>query len=212
MKTGGIIALLAGGATALGLLAWRARRWPCPAWFISGLENPYFQWVAGADKLLQRAGVKPGMCVLDAGCGPGRVTIPAARRVAERGRVVALDLQREMLDILRGRLDARNIRNVETLHAGLGAGRLPDKAFDVALLVTVLGEVPDGRAALREIKRSLKVGGVLSITEVLPDPHYQRLSAVRTMARDTGLEERAVFHGRLSYTINLVRPAEHSFP
>lgn len=207
MKTRNIVALLASGAAAFGLVGWRYRRWPCPAWFIAGLENPYFQWVAGADKLLDRAGVRSGMRLLDAGCGPGRVTLGAARRVGSDGRVVALDLQREMLDILERRLETQGVQNVDTLHAGLGAGSLPDDAFDVVLLVTVLGEVPDKRAALLEIRRSLVAGGLLSITEVLPDPHYQTRSAVRAMAEDTGFELGDVFGGPLAYTINLRKPA-----
>jgi SAM-dependent methyltransferase len=197
------------GIVAAGLV-WRLAGWPCPAWLVPLLENPYFEAVAGAETLLERAGVLPGMHVLDAGCGPGRVTLPAARRVGPSGRVVAVDVQPRMLAKLAARAQAQHLANVERVEAGLGEGKLPADAFDVALLVTVLGEIPDKLAALREIHRSLRPGGVLSLTEVLPDPHYQRLARARALATCAGFRESRLVRGWLSYTLNLRRPTERT--
>lgn len=190
---------------ALGL-TWRWAGWPCPAWLVPLLENPYFDAVAGAATVLERAGVRPGMRVLDAGCGPGRVTLPAAVRVGPAGAVVAVDVQPAMLARLRERLATQRLTNVEVVEAGLGEGKLPESAFDVALLITVLGEIPDKAAALREIHRALRPGGVLSITEVLPDPHYQRVTRVRELAASAGFHEAGIVRGRVSYTLNLGKP------
>lgn len=193
-------------------LVWRWARWPCPAWLVPLLENPYVEAVAGARTLLERAGLRPGMRVLDAGCGPGRLTVPAALRVGPSGRVAAVDIQQEMLDRLRERIHREGLENVELVRAGLGEGRLPAGEFDVALLVTVLGEIPDKAAALREIHRALRPGGVLSLTEVLPDPHYQRAPRVRALLAEAGFREVSFFPGRVSFTLNAERPggaAEH---
>jgi ubiquinone/menaquinone biosynthesis C-methylase UbiE len=160
--------------------------------------------VAGAELLMDRAGIGPGMAVLDAGCGPGRLTVPIAKRVGEAGRVVAVDRQPRMLRQLQRRLADRAITNVETILGGLGEGRLPADRFDVVLLVKVLGEIPDKAAALREIRHALRSGGVLSVTEVLPDPHYQTLAQVRALAAEAGLAEQRLFEGRVGYTLNLV--------
>lgn len=195
------LALLVAGA-----VLWRWAKWPCPSWLVPLLENPYFETVAGAGLLLDRAGVAPGMHVLDAGCGPGRVTLPAAARVGPSGRVTAVDLQAAMLEKLRARLDASGTTNVDPVACGLGQGRLGRSRYDVALLVTVLGEIPDKIAALREIRLSLRPGGVLSVTEVLPDPHYQSVARVRALAAEAGLVEVALHRGWVSYTINLARP------
>jgi ubiquinone/menaquinone biosynthesis C-methylase UbiE len=200
------IALAVLAAIAAVLLVWRWAGWPCPSWLVPLLENPYFDFVAGAELLLERAGVRPGTCLLDAGCGPGRVTLPASARVGAAGRVVAVDVQAGMLEKLRARLEAQDVRNVELLHAGLGAGRLDENRFNVALLVTVLGEIPDKIAALQEIHRALRPGGVLSITEVLPDPHYQPASRVRELCARAGFRERAMIGGWVSYTLNVGKP------
>lgn len=204
------MALLAAVGLLLGVLVviclvWRYAALPCPWWMVPLLENPYFQLVAGAELLMDRAGIGPGMAVLDAGCGPGRLTVPIARRVGEAGRVVALDRQPRMLRRLQRRIAEHDLANIETILGGLGEGRLPADRFDVALLVTVLGEIPDKAAALHEIRHALRAGGVLSVTEVLPDPHYQTLARVRALAAKAGLAEQCLFEGRAGYTLNLVR-------
>lgn len=193
-------------AAAMILCAvWRWAALPCPWWLVPVLENPYFQRVAGAELLMDRAGIRPGMAVLDAGCGPGRITVPAARRIGPQGSVLAVDVQPRMLARLERRLDEQGIGNVRIVHGALGDVELPPASFDVALLVTVLGELPDKLEALHAIGRSLKDGGVLSVTEVLPDPHYQTLSYVRDLARRAGFAEAALFRTRVGYTVNLVR-------
>jgi ubiquinone/menaquinone biosynthesis C-methylase UbiE len=111
-----------------------------------------------------------------------------------------------MLEELERRLRTEGLGNVEPVLAGLGDGKLAAHDVDVALLVTVLGEIPDKAAALREIHRCLRPGGVLSITEVLPDPHYQRLSRVRALVADAGFRETQLFSGWVSYTVNLSKP------
>jgi ubiquinone/menaquinone biosynthesis C-methylase UbiE len=200
-------ALIVLGLVVAITLVWRWASWPCPAWLVPLLENPYVEAVAGAKTILERAGIRPGMRALDAGCGPGRLTVPASKMVGPSGQIVAVDIQRRMLQMLRGRVEEKGLTNVELVLAGLGEGRLAANEFDVALLVTVLGEIPDKVAALREIYECLRPGGVLSITEVLPDPHYQSLSRVRRLVADSGFRERVIFQGCLSYMLNVSKPA-----
>jgi len=196
--------VLIGGAITL-CVVWRVASLPCPWWLVPVLENPYFQVVAGAELLMDRAGIGPGMAVLDAGCGPGRMTVPMSARVGDAGRIVALDRQPRMLQRLQERVADRSLGNVETVLGKLGEGLLPAAAFDVAVLVTVLGEIPDKVGALVEIRDALRSGGVLSVTEVLPDPHYQSLTRVRALAAAAGLREERLFRGWAGYTVNLVR-------
>jgi ubiquinone/menaquinone biosynthesis C-methylase UbiE len=147
------------------------------------------------------------MKVLDAGCGPGRLTLPLAMTVGQQGEVTALDIQDGMLARVRAKVLAAGLQNVKFFHTGLGEGQLPQAYFDRALLVTVLGEIPDKTSALEEIYHALKPGGVLSVTEVIFDPHFQSREAVQKIAGAAGFKEKDFFGRRLAYTIHLQKPA-----
>ncbi len=164
--------------------------------------------VAGPDVIIQRLGLEPGMKLLDVGSGPGRLTLPAARRVGKSGEVVALDIQAGMLDRLQARADAIGIDNIRLIHAEAGRGEPDRDYFDRALLVTVLGEIPDKQAALAEIHAALRQGGLLSVTEVIPDPHYTRRKRVRALCRAAGFQETGSFGGWLAFTINFIKPVK----
>ncbi|PSB23308.1 hypothetical protein C7B61_03790 [filamentous cyanobacterium CCP1] len=184
----------------------RQRSLPCPPWLGWSLENGYMNAVASSATLLDRLEIASGMRVLDIGCGPGRITIPAAERVGPNGEVVALDIQQGMLDRVAKRVRERNLTNVRMIRAGAGEGKLEHHAFDRAWLVTVLGEIPDREAALREVYEALKPNGVLSITEVIPDPHYQSQSTVRRLAEEAGFRFDRLYGNWLAFTMNFVRP------
>jgi SAM-dependent methyltransferase len=179
---------------------------PCPSSLSFLLENPLMNRVAGAELLLDRAHVSAGMRVLDVGCGPGRITLPAARRVGADGEVVALDIQEAMLRRVQQKIDAQGVNNIRLLHADAGDGKTEANTFDRAFLVTVLGEIPGKVAALREIYRALKPGGILSITEVFPDPDFQTPAAIRALAEEVGF----IPHNRIgsfpAFTLNLSKP------
>jgi SAM-dependent methyltransferase len=181
----GLFAVIGVAVIALRILS-RHHATACPAWLAVLLENPYMNCLAGAEVILDRADITEGLVVLDVGCGTGRIALPAAERVGPAGRVVALDLQPEMLRKTEARVGESGLENVQTVLAGIGEGAVPGEAFDRAILVTVLGEIVDQAAGLREIHAGLKPGGILSVTEVLPDPHYQSRSRVRRLAEAVG--------------------------
>ncbi|HSN73640.1 MAG TPA: methyltransferase domain-containing protein [Anaerolineae bacterium] len=204
-----VVLLLAATIVGFGLgvrLLSRRRFIPCPWWLDWLLENRYMEAVASGRVLVERAGLASGMAVLDAGCGPGRMTIPAARRVGPGGEVLAVDFQAEQLQRAQAKAVAAHVANVRFLQAGLGDGKLPEAAFERALLCTVLGEILDREAALVEIFRALKPGGLLSVTEVLPDPHFQGMGTLRALARGAGFVDGQVIGGRLAYTMNFAKP------
>lgn len=176
-------------------------------WLSSLLENPYVEAVASSSIILDRAKVGPGMRLLDAGCGPGRVAVPAAKRVGPNGEVMALDLQPGMLQKLQERAKAAGLINIRPILGGLGRGMLGNNLFDRATLITVLGEIPESErsAALAEIRDALKVDGMLSITEVFPDPHYQSRSKVLKLCEAAGFQRVAEYGNWLAFTINFVK-------
>lgn len=210
MKNWSRITLGAAGIAVSSMIYWRfaVRRQtlPCPSWLSWLLENPFMNSVAGAEAILERLELQPGMSLLDVGCGPGRLTLPAARRVGGAGQVTAVDIQSEMLRRTQRKAQEAGLSNVRLVRAAVGENNLGHDAFDRALLVTVLGEIPDREAALTVIFGALKPGGILSITEVLPDPHYQPIRTVRRLAAQVGFQESAVFGRFPAYTIHLIKP------
>ncbi|MHB8995608.1 MAG: class I SAM-dependent methyltransferase [Armatimonadota bacterium] len=188
-------------------LASRRHSLPCPAslrWMVE-MENPFTR-TGRAVVIIGHLNLKPGMAVLDAGCGPGRLAVPVAQQVGAQGRVVAMDLQPDMLKRASEKAEAAGLHNIEFLQAGLGEGKLDPNQFDRALLVTVLGEIPNRQAALKEIFDALKPGGILSVTEIIFDPHFQRRHTVAGLANAAEFREIAFFGNRLAYTIHLQKP------
>jgi ubiquinone/menaquinone biosynthesis C-methylase UbiE len=192
----------------LAVFGWRfASRLPCPVWsrWLVELDNPFTE-ANRSDVIIEHLDLQPGMTVLDIGCGPGRLTIPVAQQVGPQGAVVAIDLQAGMLRRTQERAQAANLSNIRFVVAGVGDGRLEAGLADRALLVTVLGEIPDREAALREVFAALKLGGMLSVTETIFDPHFQRRETVLRLADAVGFREKAFFGNRMAYTLNLERP------
>lgn len=197
------------GATLVFSLIWRAvsrrRSAPCPAWLAWMLERPFSK---RPSSVLSRLELSAGLRVLDAGCGAGRLSIPIAQIIGPRGAVLAVDIQPKMLALARSRAGAAGVSNIDFLLAGLGEGKLPASSFDRALLVTVLGEIPDRLAALREICSALRPGGFLLVKEIVGDPHYQSTRTVTGLAEQAGFLASTRYGNWLSFSMKLEKPAD----
>ena len=205
------ILLILSGLFLLGSVIWRlaSRRHslPCPAWlrWFVELDNPFTKTNRAA-VIIEHLDLAPGMSVLDAGCGPGRLAVPLAQHVYP-GEVMAVDIQDGMLARASDKARQANVTNVRFVQAGVGEGKLPRGCFDRAVMVTVLGEIPDQGATLEEIFAALKPGGILSVTEVIFDPHFQGRGKVRQLAGAVGFRERAFFGNRIAFTLHLEKPS-----
>jgi arsenite methyltransferase len=188
------------GVLAVFVLVWivlivfrRAAPGPMPWRLAPMLTMRWRSRLFGApERVLDRAGAAAGMHVLEVGPGPGMFTVPLAQRVAssgEDGRVTCLEIQPQMIEMLRERLRAAEVRNMEIIQ---GDGRqmpLPDDGFDLVFLVDVVGEIPDKPAFFGECARVLKPDGILAVTEQTSDPDFHLPSTVRTLAAAAGLRE-----------------------
>ncbi|MFA0889480.1 MAG: class I SAM-dependent methyltransferase [Synergistales bacterium] len=146
------------------------------------LDNPFTKTNRAA-VIIGQLGLRPGMTILDAGCGPGRLTFPLAMELGPVGRVVAMDIQEGMLERVEKKADAHRLGNIRYLTGGIGEGKLGHDQFDRSLLVALLGEIPDREAALEELFLALKPGGILSVTEIIFDPHFQGCQTVLRLSR-----------------------------
>ncbi len=194
------------GLAVVALLRQRRRPIPHPPRLTFLFENPVVGAFVGPERLISRLDLAPGMRVLDAGCGPGRLTLPLARAVGPGGEVVALDDQRGMLERLEKRLGAEGLVNVRPLQAVLGEGALREGGFDRIVLAMVLGEVRDRASALHELYAALKPGGILSVTEIFGDPDHRRPATVRREVEAAGFRLARRFGGFPAFTLNFEKP------
>ena len=105
--------------------------------------------------------LKPGMTVLDIGCGPGTITADLAERVAPAA-VVAVDQVADVLDVARAEIEGRGLSNVTLATADVHNLDFPDDAFDVVHAHQVLQHVADPVRALREMRRVCRPGGIVA--------------------------------------------------
>ena len=193
------------GASLIWRWLSRRRSLPCPTWMSGFVEGPLMDKVLGTKITLDRMGLRPGLHVLEIGAGPGRLLIPSAKRVLPDGEVVGLDIQPGMIELLKARAAQAGISNLKaTLGDTIQFNNIP-KDFDVVYLCTVLGEIPNREAALRQCFAALKPGGKLSITEIFLDPHYQSRATVKHLAKVAGFRLQAIYGSWYFFTANFVK-------
>ncbi|MEV7522014.1 methyltransferase domain-containing protein [Streptomyces sp. NPDC091371] len=106
--------------------------------------------------------LRPGMSVLDVGCGPGTITADLAELVAPGGRVTAVDAAGDVVEQARAYAAERGVTGVEFGTADVHALDFPDDSFDVVHAHQVLQHVGDPVQALREMRRVCRPGGIVA--------------------------------------------------
>lgn len=180
----------------------------CPWWGGYFIDNRLRRWLHNPEKILTPY-VRAGMTALDFGCGMGMFTIAMARLVGETGRVISVDLQQPMLDVLarraaRGQMAQRiRVHHCEAESIGLSE----TQAVDFALAFYCVHEVPEPNRLLGEIQALLRPGGRLLIAE--PIGHVRTDAFARTLSQAGGhgfqVEDRPRI--RLSHAVVLRKPA-----
>lgn len=128
------------------------------------------------DRLVELAGLAPGVTVLDVAAGQGAVTIPAAKRVGPTGRVVGIDISTEMLREAAMDIQHGGWRNVELQQMNADQLQFADVAFDWVLCGFALWMFPHPDRVLRQFFRVLKPGGRLGLTTWSHDSPMQNFN------------------------------------
>jgi ubiquinone/menaquinone biosynthesis C-methylase UbiE len=155
----------------------------CPPWVAYLLLNPVRKLLENPGKMLGQF-VEEGIIVLEPGCGMGYFTLPLARMVGAKGRVVAVDIQARMLRVLErrarraGLLDRIELRQAGT--DGLGVEDLSGRV-DFAAALHMVHEIPDQSIFFAAVWKALKPGGKLFLVE--PRGHVSRQQLKQTVAR-----------------------------
>jgi ubiquinone/menaquinone biosynthesis C-methylase UbiE len=189
---------------------------------IDKLEDPArLEWLPPLE-VARLLGLAPGARIADIGAGSGYFSIPFAR-LTSPARLYAVDLQPEMLEILRSKLGRPGTpSNIELLEGSSSATNLKAASCDLVFLANVWHEIDDHAAALREAARILAQGGRVAILDWRSDvdrppgpPLEHRIPAgeVASFLASSGwivsLEAEV---GRYSYIVVAARPSEPSPP
>jgi ubiquinone/menaquinone biosynthesis C-methylase UbiE len=129
------------------------------------LERPEREREEAPSRAIAALSLRPGQAVADVGAGSGYYTLLLADAVGPGGRVYATDIQPEMLALIRKKIDAKPVGNVELLLGTESEARLPAAAIDLALMVDVYHELAQPQAFLRSLKDALKPDGRLVLIE-----------------------------------------------
>ncbi|MCD4813627.1 class I SAM-dependent methyltransferase [bacterium] len=136
----------------------------CPWWFVWTFDNPVRNLIHNIEKIYSPY-IKPGMEVLDIGCGGGFTTLRLARLLQGRGHVHAVDMQAAMLSMTQKRAKKFGVADRIVLHQCRQDSLDITVAVDFANVFWVAHEVPDIQEFLKQIFGNLKPGGRLLITE-----------------------------------------------
>ncbi|NWG08789.1 MAG: class I SAM-dependent methyltransferase [Nitrososphaerales archaeon] len=108
------------------------------------------------EEILNSVGTKPDFIAADLGCGSGFFTVPLSQRVR---RVYAIDIQKEMLDFLKEKVERLKIKNVELLLSKEDEIPLEDESLDLLISINTLHEFGNKKRMIEEINRVLKYNG-----------------------------------------------------
>ncbi|MBI5070941.1 MAG: methyltransferase domain-containing protein [Deltaproteobacteria bacterium] len=151
----------------------------CPWWFVWTFDNPLRRMIHDPEQILGGL-VRPGDTAVDVGCGRGYFTVPLAGLVGPGGRVVAVDLQDEMLAGVRRRAERAGVAGRVRLHR-CGPDRLGvEGPADLVLAFWMAHEVPERARFLGEVAALLRPGGHLLLAE--PVLHVAAREVERTIA------------------------------
>ena len=160
------------------------------------LERPEREKEEHPKKLVAALELKSGDVVADIGAGTGYFTFRLAPLVGPKGRILAVDIQPEMLDIIRERAKKAGAENVEPVLGTISDPKLPEQGVDLALFVDVYHEFSHPHEMMTAIRRSLKPGGRVVLVEYRgEDPtvpikllHKMTVAQVRKEMEYTGLK------------------------
>jgi ubiquinone/menaquinone biosynthesis C-methylase UbiE len=157
----------------------------CPWWLVYTFDNalrPLFH----NPQTMFAPYVKSGMTVMDVGCGRGFNTIGLARMVGEGGRVIAVDVQQKMLDMLRKRAEGTDLSNRIHIHLCERTSLGVSEIVDFVNAFWMVHEVPEIRRFLGQIHSILKPNGHVLIAEPRLHVSVKQFQEMVKTAQDIG--------------------------
>lgn len=132
---------------------------------VDWLERPSREQEESVTQLVKSLQLQPGQVVADIGAGSGVLTVLMAAEVGETGKVVAVDVQQQMLDALNRKLKLKKITNVDTVRGTNKTPKLPEESVDLAIMVDVYHEFEFPYEMMLALSKGIKPGGRVVFVE-----------------------------------------------
>jgi SAM-dependent methyltransferase len=162
------------------------------------------------EKVLDALSLKSGMVVADVGAGVGYFSLRLAKRVGGNGRVLAVDVQQEMLDLLKKNMESERLTNIGLILGTPKDPGLPENTVDVALLVDVYHELQYPEEMMAKIRKSLKPDGRLVLVEYRGEDPKVPIKPEHKMTATQVLSELEPMGFRIKNTLEFL-PWQHIF-
>ena len=175
---------------------------------IGWLERPEREKEEEPAKLIEALKLKEGMVVADVGAGSGYHSFRMSAKVGDKGKVLAVDIQPEMLDALRKRAKEKKVTNVEPVQGTITDPKLPADSVDLILLVDVYHEFSHPFEMTRAMVKALKPGGRLVFVEYRLEDDKVPIKRLHRMSEKQVLKEMETFPLRHLKT-DEVLPRQH---
>jgi len=159
----------------------------------SWLERPERVKEEEPAKLLKALDLKEGMVVADVGAGSGYHVFLMAPQVGAKGKVIASDIQQQMLDLITKKAKKQNVTNIETVKGTVTDPKLPAKGVDLILMVDVYHEFDHPFEMVEKMVQALKPGGRLAFVEFRMEDEKVPIKLVHKMSERQVLKEMGVF-------------------
>ena len=140
-------------------------------------------------KLMKALKLKPGMTVCDLGCGNGFYTLKLAKEVAPDGKVLAVEIQKEMLDMLARRAEKAGVKKIEPILSTVIDPKLPENAVDLILVVDVYHEMDHPVEMLAAMRKSLSKGGRMALVEFRAEDENVPIKPLHKMSKQQIMKE-----------------------
>jgi ubiquinone/menaquinone biosynthesis C-methylase UbiE len=176
----------------------------CPWWGGYFIDNRLRRWLHNPEQILAPY-IQPDMTAMDFGCGMGMFSIAMAKLVGSKGRVIAVDLQQKMLDVLQKRARKAEMLDRICTHRCDPASIGINEPVDFVLAFYSAHEVPDLRRLLGEIHSRLRPQGRFMVVEPIGHVTAKDFRAMMSLATEIGLQEQEQPHVRLSRAAILVK-------
>jgi cyclopropane fatty-acyl-phospholipid synthase-like methyltransferase len=153
------------------------------------LIRPERELEEAPSQVLEQLKLKPGMVVVDFGCGNGFYTLPMAKQVGPDGKVLAVDIQPEMIQMLKERAANAGVDNIEPILSTEKDTKLPENSVDLLILVDVYHEFSFPAQMLEGIRKSLKDDGVVALLEFRAEDPTVPIRPLHKMSKKQILKE-----------------------